>query len=76
MVLTIRLPAIVTVVIVATVSTWFPPDLPVSAQVPPNIVFILADDLGINDLAVYGRKEHRSPNLERLAADGLRFTTA
>lgn len=43
---------------------------------PPNIVFILADDLGINDLGVYGRTEHRTPNLDRLAAEGLRFTTA
>ena len=43
---------------------------------PPNIVFILADDLGINDLGVYGRTDHRTPNLDRLAAAGLRFTTA
>ena len=43
---------------------------------PPNIVFILADDLGINDLACYGRSEHRTPNLDRLAADGTRFTSA
>jgi arylsulfatase A len=43
---------------------------------PPNIVFILADDLGVNDLAVYGRRDHRTPTLDRLAADGLRFTTA
>jgi arylsulfatase A-like enzyme len=43
---------------------------------PPNIIFILADDLGINDLGVYGRKEHRTPNLDRLAAEGVRFTTA
>ena len=42
----------------------------------PNIVFILADDLGVNDLGVYGRKEHRTPNLDRFAAEGLRFTTA
>ena len=35
---------------------------------PPNIIFILADDLGVNDLGVYGRKEHRTPNLDRLAA--------
>jgi arylsulfatase A len=42
----------------------------------PNIVFILADDLGVNDLAVYGRREHRTPNLDRFAAEGLRFTTA
>jgi arylsulfatase A-like enzyme len=43
---------------------------------PPNIVFILADDLGANDLGAYGRKEHRTPNLDRLAAEGLRFTSA
>lgn len=42
----------------------------------PNIVFILADDLGVNDLAVYGRREHRTPNLDRFAAEGLRFTSA
>jgi arylsulfatase A-like enzyme len=43
---------------------------------PPNVVFILADDLGVNDLGAYGRKEHRTPHLDRLAAEGLRFTTA
>ena len=43
---------------------------------PPNIVFILADDLGVNDLGAYGRREHRTPNLDRLAAEGLRFTAA
>ena len=42
----------------------------------PNIILILADDLGINDLGCYGRKEHRTPNLDRLAKDGMRFTSA
>lgn len=42
----------------------------------PNIVFILADDLGINDLGCYGRKEHHTPNLDRLASQGMRFTCA
>jgi arylsulfatase A-like enzyme len=42
----------------------------------PNIVLILADDLGINDLACYGRKDHRTPNLNRLASQGMRFTCA
>jgi arylsulfatase A-like enzyme len=50
---------------------------PVIAQSsPPNIVFILADDLGVNDLGVYGRTDHRTPHLDRLASQGLRFTTA
>ena len=43
---------------------------------PPNIVLILADDLGINDLGCYGRTDHPTPNLDRLAASGLRFTGA
>ena len=46
------------------------------AQSRPNIVFILADDLGVNDLGAYGRRDHHTPNLDRLAEHGLRFTTA
>jgi arylsulfatase A-like enzyme len=42
----------------------------------PNVVFILADDLGVHDLACYGRKEHATPNLDALAARGTRFTSA
>ena len=42
----------------------------------PNILFILCDDLGINDLHCYGRKDHRTPNLDRLATQGTRFTSA
>ena len=42
----------------------------------PNIVFILADDLGINDLRCYGRKEHNTPNLDKLATEGARFTAS
>ncbi len=42
----------------------------------PNIVFILCDDLGINDLACYGRTDHSTPHLDRLASEGVRFTTA
>ncbi len=42
----------------------------------PNIIFILADDLGINDLGCYGRLDHRTPHLDRLASQGVRFTSA
>ncbi len=39
-----------------------------------NVVFILADDLGWADLGCYGSKYHRTPNLDRFAASGMRFT--
>ena len=41
---------------------------------PPNIVVILADDLGYGDIGAYGAKRIRTPNIDRLAAGGLRFT--
>lgn len=40
----------------------------------PNVVFILADDLGYADLGCYGASDIRTPNLDRLAAEGTRFT--
>ena len=41
---------------------------------PPNILFILADDLGYADLSCYGRRDYRTPHLDGLAAQGLRLT--
>jgi arylsulfatase A-like enzyme len=43
---------------------------------PPNIIFILADDLGLHDLACDGRAEHHTPHLDALANQGTRFTSA
>src|SRR5688572_32800225 len=42
----------------------------------PNVVLILADDLGWTDLACYGSDLHETPHLDRLAADGMKFTQA
>ena len=40
----------------------------------PNIIFIMADDMGYGDLGCYGQKEIRTPNVDRLAGEGTRFT--
>lgn len=45
-----------------------------AAPRPRNIVFILADDLGYGELGCYGQQKIRTPNLDRLAAEGTRFT--
>ena len=42
----------------------------------PNIVFIMADDLGYADVACYGRPDLKTPNIDRIAADGVRFLQA
>ena len=43
---------------------------------PPNIVFILADDLGWADLSVYGQTDFETPNLDRFAAQGITYLEA
>jgi arylsulfatase A len=46
-----------------------------AADSPPNIVLIMADDLGYGDLSCYGATALRTPHLDRLAAEGRRFTS-
>ncbi len=40
----------------------------------PNIIFILADDLGYGELSCYGQKKYQTPNIDKIAAEGIRFT--
>ena len=47
-----------------------------SGPVKPNIVFIMADDLGYADVSCYGRPDFSTPSIDRLAGEGLRFTQA
>ena len=46
------------------------------ARAPMNVILIVTDDLGISDLGVYGSDYYRTPRLDRLAAEGMRFTNA
>ena len=47
-----------------------------AADAPPNILFILADDMGYADLSCYGRRDYKTPNIDGIAAGGTRFTQA
>jgi arylsulfatase A-like enzyme len=54
----------------AAAAAWAPVDAG-----PPNVIVILADDLGWGDLGSYGNASVRTPNLDRMAAEGVRFTS-
>jgi arylsulfatase A len=40
----------------------------------PNIIYVLADDLGYGDLSCFGQQKFKTPNIDRMAAEGLTFT--
>ena len=50
--------------------------LPLSAQERPNILYIMCDDMGYGDLSCYGQRHFTTPNIDRLAAQGMRMTSA
>ncbi|HQU47407.1 MAG: arylsulfatase, partial [Planctomycetia bacterium 21-64-5] len=58
----------------AAVIFWCVPAFADEAAPPPNIVLVFADDLGYGDLGCYGAQGYRTPNLDRLAKEGVRFT--
>ena len=44
------------------------------AETKPNVIYILADDLGLGDLSIYGQKKFKTPNIDRIGEEGLKFT--
>ena len=66
------------VVALALVSVWGcgPKVAPLSRGVAPNLLLIVADDLGWGDVGCYGSTFHETPNIDRLAKEGMRFNNA
>ncbi len=65
--------------LVAVTAAFLAPRLcpqapPRAAQQPPNVVYILLDDAGWGDLGCYGQQKLLTPNMDRLATEGMRFT--
>ena len=50
--------------------------VPAAAQQRPNILYIMCDDMGYGDLSCYGQQRFRTPNIDRLASQGMRMTSA
>ncbi len=66
------LPAFVALMALATGMLGCPALARAAPPRRPNIVFVLADDLGYTDLACYGSTYYETPNIDRLAASGVR----
>src|SRR3954465_13792678 len=64
----------VRVVLVALAAFLLVPTTAAAQAPKPNILIILCDDLGYGDLGCYGHEAIRTPNLDKLAAQGIRFT--
>ena len=64
----------VTVLTILVGFLWISP--PVQAEQRPNIILIMADDIGMECLGCYGSKQYDTPNLNRLAGEGMRFSNA
>ena len=70
-------PAIVTALLaLGFLATTSAPQALAKKPAPPNVIIILADDLGYGDTGVYGSPIVKTPNIDAMAADGVRFTQA
>ena len=61
------------VVLLVAIATLILPGARSSAE-KPNVVVIMADDVGFGDVSCYGASAVKTPNIDRLASEGIRFT--
>jgi arylsulfatase A-like enzyme len=64
---------LIPILLLLVLSAFFPSSADQPAPRRPNIIFILADDLGFTDIACNGSRYYETPNIDRLASQGLRF---
>lgn len=64
--------SIALVVVLAVASFW--PASTIATEDRPNVIFMLTDDLGYSDIGCYGARRVKTPHIDRLAAEGVRFT--
>ncbi|PYT05956.1 MAG: sulfatase [Acidobacteria bacterium] len=70
----LKAPSLLVIAIVLT-GWWLPAARGSAQQRRPNIIFIYADDMGYGDLGCYGAKAIKTPNIDHMAAEGLRLTS-
>ncbi len=63
------------VIVAALAAAAFPKAARADDNRPPNFIIIFCDDLGYGDIGCFGSTKHRTPNIDRMAAEGMRFTS-
>lgn len=58
----------------ALATTAFSADKRENRSTKPNVIYILADNLGFNELGCYGQTKVKTPNIDLIAAEGIKFT--
>ena len=61
--------------VIRTLAVLLIPTVLIASEMQPNVILIMADDLGYNDLSCYGSREIDTPVLDQLAREGIRLTS-
>ncbi len=61
--------------VITSLSLWLPLAAQDNENIKPNVIYIISDDLGYGDLSCYGQKYFKTPHIDKLASDGILFTS-